>query len=110
MLVGAPREPRRPRSPAWLRAQGLRGRGSRLARPGPALAVSGLGHSPLHPLPRHHSPSPHSPESCLRDAWGGRNKVKAPSKSLWREETRRRESLRAARRPASRRQLLRDFG
>ena len=57
MLVGAPREPRRPRSPAWLRAQGLRGRGSRLARPGPALAVSGLGHSPLHPLPRHHSPS-----------------------------------------------------
>lgn len=78
------------------------------AEPNPGGLGPGTRATP--PLPRHDSPYPHSPERCLRDAWGGHNKVKAPSKSLWREETRRRESLRAARRPASRRQLLRDFG
>lgn len=84
---GASREPRRPRSPAWRRAQGLRGGGSRLARQGPALEVSGLGHSG----------SPTCPERYLQGAWGGHNKVKARSKSLRREETRRRQRPRKPR-------------
>lgn len=36
VVVVAPGEPRRPRSPAWRRVQGLRDGGSRVARPGPA--------------------------------------------------------------------------
>ncbi|XP_070366427.1 uncharacterized protein [Equus asinus] len=43
-----------------------------------------------------HGPS-HSPERCRQGAWGGHNKVKAPSKSLQREETRRRQSPRKPR-------------
>lgn len=45
----APREPRRPKSPAWRRVQSLRGGGSRVARPGPALAAASLRHAPLTP-------------------------------------------------------------
>ncbi|XP_070447258.1 uncharacterized protein [Equus przewalskii] len=75
---------------------GLRPGGGRRACAAVAPAESGRAQPWRSQAWDAHGPS-HSPERCRQGAWGGHNKVKAPSKSLQREETRRRQSPRKPR-------------